>query len=73
MSGLNGVSEMFVFFFLLGFQSVHAGGSSGRDRASSPVNMFDLGTASPPHSSCRCKEYLLRIADLEGPLALMKR
>jgi hypothetical protein len=73
MSGLNGVSEMFVFFFLLGFQPVHAGGSSGRDRAPSPVNMFDSGTASPPRSSCRCKEYSLRIADLEGRLTLMKR
>jgi hypothetical protein len=52
MSGLNGVSEMLFFFFLLGFQPVHAGGSSGRDRASSPVNMFDSGTASPPRSSC---------------------
>jgi hypothetical protein len=51
---------------------VHAGGSSGRDRASSPVNMFDSGTASPPRPSCRCKEYLLRIADLEFHLSLMK-
>jgi hypothetical protein len=49
MSGLNGVSEMFVFFFLLGFQPVHAGGLSSRDRASSAVNMFDSGTALPPH------------------------
>jgi hypothetical protein len=73
MSGLNGVSEMFVFFFLLGFQPMHAGGSSGRDRAPSPVNMFDSRTALPPRSSCRCKEYLLRIADLEGHLSLMKR
>jgi hypothetical protein len=37
------------------------------------VNMFDSGTASPPRSSCRCKEYSLRIADLEGRLSLMKR
>jgi hypothetical protein len=72
MSGLNGVSEMFVFFFLLGLQPVHAGGSSGRDRAPSPINMFDSETASPPRSSCRCKEYLLRIADHEGRLTLMK-
>jgi hypothetical protein len=35
--------------------------------------MFDSGTASPPHSSCRCKEYSLRIADLESHLSLMKR
>jgi hypothetical protein len=52
---------------------VHAGGSSGRDWASSPVNMFDSVTASPPRSSCRCKEYSLRIADIEGRLSLMKR
>jgi hypothetical protein len=63
---------MFFFFFLLGFQPAHAGGSPGCDRAPSPVNMFDSGTASPPRSSCRCKEYLLRIADLEGRLSLMK-
>jgi hypothetical protein len=72
MSRLNGVSEIFVFFFLLGFQPVHAGGWSGRDRAPSPINMFNSGTASPPRSSCRCKEYSLRIADLEGHLSLMK-
>jgi hypothetical protein len=52
---------------------VHAGGSSGHDRASSPVNKFDSGAASPPRSACRCKEYSLRIADLEGRLSLMKR
>jgi hypothetical protein len=51
---------------------VHAGGSSGHDRASSPINMFDSRTASPPRSSCRCKECLLRIADLEGRLSLMR-
>jgi hypothetical protein len=52
---------------------MHAGGSSGRDRVPSPADMFDSGTASPPRSSCRCKEYSLRIADLEGRLSLMKR
>jgi hypothetical protein len=35
--------------------------------------MFDSGTALPLRSSCRCKEYLLRIADLEGRLSMMKR
>jgi hypothetical protein len=35
--------------------------------------MFDFGTASPPRSSCRYKEYSLRIADLKGHLSLMKR
>jgi hypothetical protein len=52
---------------------MHAGGSSGRDRASSPVNIFDSGASSPPHPSCRCTEYSLRISDLEGRLSLMKR
>jgi hypothetical protein len=52
---------------------MRAGGSSGRDWASSPVNIFDSGASLPPRSSCRCKEYLLRIADLEGRLSLMKR
>jgi hypothetical protein len=35
--------------------------------------MFDSGASSPPHPSCRCAEYLLRILDLEGRLSLMKR
>jgi hypothetical protein len=35
--------------------------------------MFDSGIASPPRSSCRCKEYTLRISDLESRLSLMKR
>jgi hypothetical protein len=52
---------------------MHVGGSPGRDRVPSPVNMFDSGIASPPHSSCRCKEYTLRISDLESRLSLMKR
>jgi hypothetical protein len=52
---------------------MHAGGSSGRDRASSPANIFDSGASSPPHPSCRFAEYLLRISDLEGRLSLMKR
>jgi hypothetical protein len=52
---------------------MHAGGSSGRDRASSPANIFDSGASLPPHPSCRCAKYLLRISDLEGRLSLMKR
>jgi hypothetical protein len=62
-----------LLFLSFGFQPVHAGGSSGRDRASSPINMFDSGASLPPHPSCRCSEYLLRISDLEGRLSLMKR
>jgi hypothetical protein len=51
-----------------------------RDCASGSMN---LGCGSPPasravnppapRSSCRCTEYLSRIADLEGRLCLMKR
>jgi hypothetical protein len=52
---------------------MHAGGSPGRDRASSPVNIFDSGASLPPHPSCQCTEYSLRILDLEGLLSLMKR
>jgi hypothetical protein len=66
------VSEM-LFFLSFGFQSMHAGGLPGRDRASSPVNIFDSGASLPPHPSCRCNEYSLRISDLEGRLSLMKR
>jgi hypothetical protein len=52
---------------------MRAGGSPGHDRASFPANIFDSGASLPPRSSCRCKEYSLRIADLEGRLSLMKR
>jgi hypothetical protein len=52
---------------------MHAGGSLGRDRASSPANIIDSGASSPLHPSCRCAEYLLRISDLEGRLSLLKR
>jgi hypothetical protein len=52
---------------------MHAGGSSGRDRVPSPADVFDSGIALPPRSSCRCKEYTLRILDLESRLSLMKR
>jgi hypothetical protein len=58
--------------FLLDFQLVPAGGSSGCDRAPSPVNMFASGFFSPPRPLCRCEEYSLRILDLEGHLSLMK-
>jgi hypothetical protein len=62
-----------LFFLYFGFQPMHAGGSSGRDRVPSPVDMFDSEIASPPRYSCRCKEYTLRILDLESRLSLMKR
>jgi hypothetical protein len=51
---------------------MHAGGSSVHDCVPSLVDMFDSGIASPPRSSCRCKEYTLRISDLESRLSLMK-
>jgi hypothetical protein len=44
-----------------------------RDRDSPPANMSNSGISSPPHSPCRCTEYLSRISDLEGRLALLKR
>jgi hypothetical protein len=73
MLGLNDVAETCVLFLLPDFQPVPAGGSLGCDRASSPVNMFDSGTSSPPHPFCRCDEYSSRISDLESRLSLMKR
>jgi hypothetical protein len=61
------------FLFLsVGFQPVHAGGLLSRGRELPPDDMFDSGAPSPPRSSCRCPEYFLRIADLEGRLSLMK-
>jgi hypothetical protein len=68
---LNDVSEMYVLF-LLDFQLVPAGESSGRNRALSPISMFDSGTSSPPCSFCRCEEYSSRILDLESRLSLIK-
>jgi hypothetical protein len=37
-----------------------------------PANMSTSGAQSPPRSSCQCAEYLSRISDLEGRLALVK-
>jgi hypothetical protein len=52
---------------------MRAGGSSGRDQAPSPANVFDSGASSPPHPSCQCAEYSSRILDLESRLSLAKR
>jgi hypothetical protein len=60
-------------FFSVGFQPVHASGSPSHGCDLPPADMFDSGAPSPPCSSCRCTEYLSRIADLEGRLSLMKR
>jgi hypothetical protein len=51
---------------------VPAGESLGRNRALSPVSMFDSGTSLPSHSFCRCEEYSSRISDLESRLSLIK-
>jgi hypothetical protein len=67
------VSEMLLFFLSFGFQPIHVGGSSGHDRATSPVNIFDSGASLPPRPSCQCTEYSLRISDLESRLSLAKR
>jgi hypothetical protein len=52
---------------------VYAGGLPNRDHDSPPANMSKSGVSSPSHSRCRCTEYLSRISDLEGCLALLKR
>jgi hypothetical protein len=52
---------------------MHADGSSGHDQVPPPVDVFDSGVASPPCSAFRCKEYTLRISDLESRLSLLKR
>jgi hypothetical protein len=52
---------------------MRAGGSSGRDRAPSPADVFDFGASSPPRPSCQCAEYSSRISDLESRLSLAKR
>jgi hypothetical protein len=62
-----------LFFLSFGFQPIHAGGSSGRDQATSPVNVFNSGALSPPRHSCRCTEYSSKISDLESRLSLAKR
>jgi hypothetical protein len=51
---------------------VYAGGSPNHDRDSPPTNMSKSRVLSPC-SPCRCTEYLSRISDLEGRLALLKR
>jgi hypothetical protein len=52
---------------------VHAGGLPNHGRNLPPSDTFDSGAPSPPHSSCRCPKYFLRIVDFEGRLSLMKR
>jgi hypothetical protein len=39
---------------------------------SPPADAFHSTIPSPPHSPCRCIEYLSRISDLEGRLSLIK-
>jgi hypothetical protein len=66
------VFELFSFYSFA-FQPVYAGGSPNRDRDLPPTNMSNSRVLSPPRSPCRCAEYLSRISDLEGRLALLKR
>jgi hypothetical protein len=51
---------------------MRAGGSSGRDQASSPADVFDSRVLSPSRHSCQCAEYTSRILDLESRLSLVK-
>jgi hypothetical protein len=60
-------------FYSLVFQPGYAGGSPNCDRNLPPTNMSNSGVQSPPRSPCQCVEYLSRISDLEGRLALLKR
>jgi hypothetical protein len=60
-------------FYSLVFQPGYAGGSLNRDRNSPPSNMSNSRVQSPPRSPCRVAEYLSRISDLKGRLALLKR
>jgi hypothetical protein len=60
-------------FSSFAFQPVCVGGSMGRGRDLSPAVAFHSRVPSPPHSPCRCTEYLSRISDLKGCLSLMKR
>jgi hypothetical protein len=60
-------------FYSLVFQPGYVDGSPNRDRDSPPASMSNSGVQSPPRSPCRCVEHLLRISDLEGCLALLKR
>jgi hypothetical protein len=60
-------------FYSFAFQPVYAGGSPNHDRDSPPANISNSGVLSPPRSPCRCAEYLSRILDLEGRMALLKR
>jgi hypothetical protein len=52
---------------------MRAGGSSGRDQAPSPVDVFDSRVSSPSRPSCQYVEYSSRISDLESRLSLAKR
>jgi hypothetical protein len=62
-----------LYFSVVGFQPVHAGGLPTRGRDLPSADMFDSDAPSPPPSSCQCPKYLLRIVDLKGSLSLMKR
>jgi hypothetical protein len=52
---------------------MRAGGSSGRNQAPSPADVFDSRVSLPSCRSCQCAEYSSRISDLESRLSLAKR
>jgi hypothetical protein len=60
-------------FSSFAFHPVCVGGSMSHGRDSPPADAFHSRVPSPPHSPCRCTDYLSRILDLEGRLSLMKR
>jgi hypothetical protein len=67
---------VFLSYFLFSsfaFQPVCVGGSMSCGCNLPPADVFRSEVPSPPHSPCRCTEYLLRISDLKGRLSLMKR
>jgi hypothetical protein len=63
---------MLPFFFSFGLQPMRAGGSSSRDQAPSPVDVFDSKVSLPSRCSCQCAEYSSRISDLKSRLSLAK-
>jgi hypothetical protein len=63
---------MLLSSFSFAFQPMRAGELSGCGQAPSSADAFDSGASSPPCPSCRCAEYLSRIADLESRLTLSK-
>jgi hypothetical protein len=64
---------LFLHVLIYFFQRDCAGGSTNLGCGSPLVDASRAVTPPAPRSSCRCTEYLSRIADLKGRLSLMKR